>query len=93
MPSRFIVAPGQGFNYPADLISLQIIKSAGGWSKLSAEDRLRVTYKRVEAGEDCGDLPKDTLKLWLSEGLVIDTEAVIPTEEEIPIVIEETNNE
>jgi hypothetical protein len=71
MSSRYIVAEGQEFSYPADLISQQVIKSAGGRSKLTEEDKQKVKIKTVMAGEDCSDMPASALALYLERGLVL----------------------
>jgi hypothetical protein len=75
MSNRYTVAPGQMFNYPADLISQQIVKSSGGRSKLSDEDKLRVKFKTVTEGQDCSDMPKDILDLYTERGWVIKSES------------------
>lgn len=78
MPTnRFIVGPGQEFNYPADPTSLQILKNAGGRAKLSEEERAIVKFKTVKEGWDCSDMPKETLELYVSRGWVIDKEAPV----------------
>lgn len=90
MSSRYIVAEGQEFNYPADLVSRQIIKSSGGRSKLSEEDKKRVSYKTVKAGEDCSDLPEPAFSIYLERGWIIkvgDTPADVPTD--TPVVNED----
>lgn len=69
--NTYTVAPGHEFNYPADLVSLKIVKNAGGRSKLTADQKPLVKYKVAKAGDDCGDMPKDTLELYLSRGWVL----------------------
>lgn len=78
--SKYTVASGQEFNYPADLQSQQIIKSRGGRSKLTESDKDLVTYKIVTEGQDCSDMPEDALKLYLSRGWVIEETAQKPVE-------------
>lgn len=86
MSNRFRVAPGHEFHYPADPTSLKIVQDAGGVSKLSPEQRLQVTYKKVAAGEDCSDMPPSALAFHLSVGEVIEDGGVafIPA----PVVLE-----
>ena len=87
MSSRYIVAEGQEFSYPADLISQQVINSAGGRSKLTEEDKKKVKIKTVFAGEDCSDMPTTALALYVERGLVnkIDTEPSPPPVEPVPV--------
>lgn len=74
MTKRYTVGPGQEFNYPADEVSQQIIKNAGGRSKLSEDEKALVTYKTVTEGQDCSDMPEYPLGLYLSRGWVIEEE-------------------
>lgn len=91
MSNRYTVAreTEQGpmsFEYPADAMSLQIIQAAGGRSKLSPEDQKRIKIKKVGPGEDCSDMPKSSLEIYLSRGWVVDSEANVETPE--PEIVE-----
>jgi|WetSurMetagenome_2_1015567.scaffolds.fasta_scaffold853041_2 hypothetical protein len=95
MPNRYTVAEGHEFNYPADLSSFQIIKSAGGRSKLTEQEVARVKYKTVKAGQDCSDMPKSSLEIYLQRGWVIESKDEIKIEDKetpIPAVIKEVTN-
>ena len=72
MSTRYIVAEGQEFSYPANTESLKIIEEAGGRSKLSDEDAERVKYKTVKEGDACDDMPISALNLYLERGWVVD---------------------
>ena len=95
MPTRYIVAEGQEFSYPANTESLKIIEKAGGRSKLSEEDVKRVKYKTVKVGDDCGDIPTSALNLYLERGWIVDLSAKKSELKEIKEVAaeeEEDNN-
>jgi len=76
MPRNYIVAPGHEFNYPADSTSEAAIKRAGGRSKMTAEALKQLKFKTAREGEDCSDMPKDALKLYLERGWVLVGEPV-----------------
>lgn len=67
-----------GINYPADAESLDIMLRAGGFSKLTYEQRekmkktMRMT--RREAGDWCDDMPKKARARYLSSGDVEEIE-------------------
>jgi len=67
----YTVAEGREFDYPADSLSLHILKTRGGRSKLTTDDLEAVKFKQVKSGEDCSDMPPDTLALFLERGWVI----------------------
>lgn len=60
-----------GFAYPADAESLRIVREAGGFSQLSDEQKAAVRYKRVSPGEDCSDMPVESLAMYLERGEVV----------------------
>ena len=71
MGTKFIVAEGQEFSYPADEISYQLLKNAGGRSKLPEAERVLVTYKTATEGQDCSDMPVAARDQYVSLGLII----------------------
>jgi hypothetical protein len=73
MENRYIVAPGHQFEYPADTMSLQIIVTAGGRSRLTPEQQKQIKIKQVSEGEDCSDMPASSRELFVSRGWVIQT--------------------
>lgn len=74
MAKTFTVAPGQEFNYPADLVSVQTIRSAGGRSKLQPNQLMLVKFKTVKEGQDCSDMPTESLIIYVARGWVIERE-------------------
>lgn len=60
-----------GFAYPADAESLRLVREVGGFSKLTDEQRAAVRYKRVAPGEDCSDMPAESLAVYLERGEVV----------------------
>lgn len=82
MPNnRFVVAKDQEFTYPKDAVSLKLVQDAGGVSKMSPENRARVAFKTVTAGQFCDDMPKSSLDVYLERGWVIDTKIQISKKE------------
>lgn len=81
MAKKYVVADGEEFHYPADASSLQIIRNAGGVSKLNETERSLVTFKQVTAGMDCSDMPAESLQTYLSRGMVIEVLDLEPTDE------------
>ena len=61
------------FTYPADPESLKIVRAAGGLPFVSREQRASVRYKVVKPGEDCSDMPPESLKIYRERGEVIAT--------------------
>ncbi len=61
------VAVTRGFAYPvgADLV---LVRKAGGFSKLPADARATVRFKTVRPGQDCSDMPAESLAHYLSRG-------------------------
>ena len=82
MSSHFIVAEGCEFDYPANLKSEQLIKNFGGRSHMTPAQHQQVQYKTVKEGQNCDDLPKGVLALYLSRGWVIEKEDLKP----VPVV-------
>ncbi len=82
MPKTYIVAPGKTFYYPADEASLKIVRFARGISKLSLSQRKRVKIKTVTEGEDCSDMPSESLAIFLSRNWVIETSSSQELKEE-----------
>jgi hypothetical protein len=84
MSNRYIVGPGYEFAYPADAASEKLVKFVGGRSKLTAEQAKDVKYKVVTEGQDCSDMPSESLKLYLERGWVIEsiskTPVIVPVE-------------
>ena len=77
MPKRYTVAPGHTFTYPADPISLRLMRDAhGDLNNVPEKERHHVKHKTVSSGQDCGDMPVGALAVYLSRGWVI--EEVIP---------------
>lgn len=60
----------RGFFYPADPESVRLVREAGGLSKLTQAQRAEVRMKSVAIGEDCSDMPSESLALRLSRGEV-----------------------
>lgn len=73
--AKFIVGPGQEFNYPANDKTVKIIAMVGGRSKLNEEQLASCSFKTVREGEDCSDMPPNALDLYLSRGMVIEVGA------------------
>lgn len=88
MSNRYSVAAGQQFTYPADPISLRLVREAGGVSQMSEEDREKVKFKTVSEGEDCTDMPEPALGIYIARGWVHDTMAVTPVPA-VPAVVSE----
>lgn len=74
MSQRYTVADGQEFTYPADPISLRLVKEAGGVSKLTPEDREKIKFKTVKGGDECGDLPEPARSIYIERGWIIVSE-------------------
>ena len=72
MPKSYVVGPGREFNYPADELSLKLIKKSGGRQKLSEVDKGLVKYKTVLEGEDCTDMSLETRELYLERGWILE---------------------
>jgi hypothetical protein len=98
MSTNYTVAPGHLFNYPADSSSEQIIKNAGGRSKLSEQERKLVKFKTAREGQNCNDMPQSILELYLSRGWVVESKPIVPvtpvirTVKSVPIKEEDVLN-
>lgn len=81
MRKIYIAGEGREFNYPADLMSQQIIATAGGRRTLTEDQQKQVKYKTVRTGQDCSDMPVEVRDLYVSRGWVIEqtVEEVKPT--------------
>ena len=58
----------RGFLYPADAESLVLVRAAGGLSRMTEADRARVTFRRVEPGDYCDDMPVESQARYLFSG-------------------------
>lgn len=58
-------------SYPADIESAALVAASGGRSKLSPADAARVRYKTVGPGDDCSDMARETLALFVARGWVV----------------------
>ncbi len=74
MPKRYIIAKDrlETFTYPADPVSLRKIQDAGGLSKMTDDDRRKLAFKTVKAGQDCSDMPKTAMDVYLARGWVVE---------------------
>ena len=72
MATRYTVAPGNEFTYPADGNSEAIIRHAGGIKSLTEKERDQVKFKTVREGEDCSDMPKSSLEIYKTRGWVLE---------------------
>lgn len=59
-----------GLHYPEPGKSLEIVRAAGGLSKLSEEERAKVKIKDVRAGAWCDDLPEESRASLIRKGRV-----------------------
>lgn len=57
----------RGLFYP-DVESLPVVRAAGGLSRLADDDRARLTFRRVEPGEACDDVPEESRPHLLERG-------------------------
>lgn len=76
MSKRFVVAPGDEdrtpeFVYPADAMSLKIIKDSGGLSKITDEQRSSLKFKTVRAGDECTDMPEPARSIYVERGWIL----------------------
>jgi hypothetical protein len=72
MSTRYTVAKGHEFSYPADANSEMLIRKAGGVSQLSKSAREQIKFKTVSEGEDCSDMPKSSLEIFKARGWVLE---------------------
>lgn len=73
MADKF-VAVSRGFAYPVGA-DLALVRQAGGFSRLPEDQRARVRFKTVRPGEDCSDMPSESLARYLTRGDVARVEA------------------
>lgn len=76
MSKHYVVSDTEqrSFTYPANQASMNIVKMAGGVSKLSQEHHAMVSFKTVGPGEDCSDMPASSLEIYLARGWVKEVE-------------------
>lgn len=68
------VAVTRGFAYPVG-VDLARVRKAGGFSKLSEAERAAIRFKSVRPGQDCSDMPAESLAHYLQRGDVARVEA------------------
>lgn len=56
----------KGLTYPATPADLRVVQMAGGVSQLTSAQLASVTFRRVEAGDECLGLPATSVP-WLLE--------------------------
>lgn len=78
MPNHYTVGKGYEFNYPADAVSEKLIKEFGGRSRMTPAQHAQVKYKTVREGQNCDDMPKGILSLYVSRGWVIEKVEPVP---------------
>lgn len=76
MGKTYTVAKDHEFSYPADKASLEILRKAGGRAQLRKDDLERVKFKEVKAGDDCSDMPPESLEIFVDRGWVVESEAL-----------------
>jgi len=59
-----------GLTYP-DASSLEIVREAGGLSKLTPEQRAKVKLREIKPGEWCDDVPKESREHLIEKGTVV----------------------
>ncbi len=82
MAKRSMVRPGaekfvavtRGFAYPCGA-DLAAVREAGGFSSLPEDMRAKIRFKTVRPGEDCSDMPAESLAHYLERGDVARVEA------------------
>lgn len=67
MTDRLLVTT-RALTYPADAESLRLVREAGGFSKLPADVQRTIRWRRVEPGQYCDDLPRESLADRLARG-------------------------
>lgn len=55
------------FRYPVGA-SLVRVREAGGVSRLSPEDAAGLTFREVGPGDDCSDMPSESVTRYLASG-------------------------
>ena len=78
MADKF-VAVTRGFAYPCG-VDLARVRAAGGFSNLPDDQRATIRFKTVRPGEDCSDMPAESLAHYLERGDIarVEVERVIP---------------
>ena len=71
------VAVTRGFRYPVGA-SLDRVREAGGVSKLPDDEKKALAWKEVGIGDDCSDMPVESLALYLQRGDVAILEGFLP---------------
>lgn len=61
------VAVTRGFAYPTGE-SLARVRAAGGFPNMTPDERAAVTFKVVSVGQDCSDMPAESLAHYLQRG-------------------------
>ena len=61
------VAVTRGFRYPVGA-SLDRVREAGGVSKLTDAEKKALVWKEVSIGDDCSDMPAESLAHYLQRG-------------------------
>lgn len=61
------VAVTRGFAYPVGA-ALEVVRKAGGFSRLSPAQQKSVRFKTVPRGGDVSDMPAESLARYLSRG-------------------------
>jgi hypothetical protein len=72
MQKNYTVAEGHEFTYPADAVSLRLVKEAGGVSQMTDAERAQVKFKTVKAGEDCSDMPLSSAAIYAERGWIVE---------------------
>jgi hypothetical protein len=78
MQKNYTVAEGHEFTYPADAVSLRLVKEAGGVSQMTDAERAQVKFKTVKAGEDCSDMPLSSAAIYAKRGWIVEKGATTP---------------
>lgn len=63
---RLVVVSG-GFAYPTG-DALELVRKAGGFSRLTETVRKSVKFKTVTVGDDCSDMPFESQAVYLERG-------------------------
>ena len=66
MADRLIVK-SRGFRYPVGA-SAEAVRQAGGLSRMTSAARAALTFRVVSPGDDCSDMPAESVALYLERG-------------------------